>query len=585
MDLPLSSHLSNLTQLPVATREQVLISKAKERGYVTFEEVQALYPDDDKYLDAVDALLLRLIEAGVTPVSAASVQPVVEAIAASQRREVVSPARAETHALPDLVDLYLEEIRQFSILTRDEEMWLGIAMECPALTLDNSELPSNRDGAQNLEAFFGQLLKLAATEGARVLKILVYTNAHCPSSKFSRELGHLIQEVQLRQQGSERHGDSALLQLVEWCPEKAYDNLFDLCAYLWALLTPELQFLQKHILTRATFPSEQAIRCRHLDRCTQLDQQINQIRRRADQARHTLILHNLRLVTSVAWRYQDQGLHILDLYQEGNKGLIKAVDRFDYRQGNKFSTYAVWWIRQSITRAIAEQSRTIRLPVYIHGALRRIHRAEDALEKELGRGPSIRELAQKCEMSPREVKRALNREPKVCSIDSLLCCSEFPLGWIGPTLGFVEIRPCPTRQLAERLYATSGESSDDSFEYPPCIFEQKMPNEIAADENVDYSMLTLSMSPSYRPSLDPVAAPLLSENLERVLKCLTNRERFIIEKRFGLPDGQDYTLEELGEELGLTRERVRQIESKALGKLGHPKWRRILRDYLYTGGR
>jgi len=261
-------------------------------------------------------------------------------------------------------------------------------------------------------------------------------------------------------------------------------------------------------------------------------------------------------------------------------GLIKAVERFDPSQGNKFSTYAVWWIRQSVTRAIAEQCRTIRLPVHMHDALHRIHRAEDALEEELGREPSIRELAQQCGMSPRKVRQVLKREPKVCSLDSLLCCSEFPLDWVGPRLGFVQIRPCPTRQLAERLYATSGESSDDSFEYPPCILEQKMPNEIAVDESVDYSMLMFSMSLSHRPGLDPVAAPMLSENLERVLRCLTKRERFVIKGRFGLSDGQDYTLEELGEELGVTRERVRQIENKALKKLGRPKWRRILRDYL-----
>jgi len=560
----------------------VLVNKAKERGYVTFEEVQALYPDSDEYLDAVDALLLRLVEVGVAPVSAASVQPVVEAIAAAQRPESVSTAK--THALLDTVDLYLEEIRRFPLLTRDEERWLGIAMECPTLTIDNLELSGSESGAQTLETFFRRLLELAAREGARVLETLTYAYNHISPSKFSKELGDLIQEAQLRRQGRERQEDSVLSQLVEWCPENAHDSLFDLCVYLWALPYSELQFIHKHVLSKMTFPSRYKIRRHRLSDDNQLGQVVNEIRQCADQAKRALVLHNLRLVTSVAWRYRDQGLHILDLYQEGNLGLIKAVERFDYRQGNRFSTYATWWIRQSITRAVADQCRTIRLPVHMHDILRRIHRMEHVLREELCREPSTSELAERCEMSPREVERALKREPKICSLDSLLCCSEFPLEWIGPKTGFVQLHPCPARQYAEYRQLSDSGDRDDGFECPPCMLGQRKLDELAAEENVDYSMLMLGASSSYNP-IDRVTICQLEEDLDTVLGDLTKRERLVIAKRFGLADGWDYTLEEIGEELEVTRERVRQLETRALTKLGHPARRKTLRDYLYCKDR
>ncbi len=577
MDLSPDSRLSDLTRVPIAIREQRLVEEAKQRGYVTFEEVQALYPAGDKYLDAIDALLVRLIEIGVTPISAASVRSAIEAIAAAQRREVVRPAEIETYAPLDLVDLYLEEIRQFSVLTRDQEMWLGIAMECPNLTLDNPELPGSGDVMQTSETFFGQLLNLAAGEGKRVKRIISHNGY--PTSKVSEEFGRLIQEVQMRQQGNRRSKGSVLSQLIEWCPEEKRDSLFNLCAYLWALPTSTLQFLQKHILSHGFFPSGQTAARYSLDECSPLSQEVREIRRCAEWAKCTLILHNLRLVTSIAWRYQNQGLHILDLYQEGNLGLIRAVEKFDYRQGNRFSTYATWWIRQSITRAIADQCRAIRLPVHMHDTLRRIHRTEDTLREELGREPSTGELAERCEMSPQEVKRALKREPRICSLDSLLCCSEFPLDWAGSSIGFVQLRPCPTRQYAEHLCLGGIDNGDDDFECPPCVFAQKTLDELAVEENVDYSMLMLGASSSHRPS-DRIVTHQLRGDLDRVLSDLTERQRLVIERRFGLADGRVYTLEEIGEELGLTRERIRQIECRALKRLQHPARTRKLRHYL-----
>ena len=498
MALFTSSGPQDSTQVSIAAREQRLISAAKGRGYVTFEEVQALYPTGDEYLDAVDALLVRLIEEGVTPVPAASVQPVVEAIAAAQRREVVGITRTEIYAPLDPVGLYLDEIRQFSVLTRNQERWLGIAMECPKLTLDNPKLLGLDGGVitQSLEMFFRQLLKLVAREGAYVLEILPHTQRQRPLSENSGESGRLIQEVQEHRQGDRRRKKSVLARLLKRCPERDHDHLFNLCVYLWALPISALQFLQTHSLRRACFPSEQITARYHLDERSQLSQEVGEIRRRAEQAKRTLILHNLRLVVSIVWRYQNQGVPILDLYQEGNLGLIKAVERFDYRQGYKFSTYAVWWIRQSITRAIADQSRLIRMPVHIHETLNMIRRTQDTLEEELGREPNISELAERCEMSLQQLRQTLKREPRICSLDSLLCCSEFPLERPGPGAVFVQIRPCPTRQYAEHFCLYGTENHDDDFECPPCVFGQRTPGELAAEENVDYSMLMLGASSS-----------------------------------------------------------------------------------------
>jgi len=604
VDRPPSSPLLNPAQASITARAQALIEGAKDKGYVTFEEVQALYPPGDKYLDAIDALLMQLIEQGVTPVSATSVQLVVEAIAATRQREAAAVTETETYIPLDIAGLYLGEIRQFPVLTHDQERWLGIAMECPRITLDNPELLGSRDTNQTFDAFFGQLLRWASSEGRRVRRMLIPDSYSYP--QISEALGSLIQEVPLWQHDDQRCRSSILSNLIEWCPGQAHDSLFNLCAYLYALPAPALRFLEEYTLSNGTFPAKPAIRRFCLDGCSELSLEAEEIPHRAEQAKRTLMLHNLRLVASVAWRYQNQGLSILDLYQEGNLGLIKAVEAFDYRQGNRFSTYATWWIRQSITRAIADQCRTIRLPVHMHDFLDKIHRAEGALRVELGREPTTKELADRCEMPPRTLKQVLQREPHICSLDSLVCCPEFPLDWIGPKVGFTQARPCPVRQRAERLWAVGSDHNDD-FEYPPCISWRETPDELAiegangsmltlddsstqertleelaVEENVDYSMLMLSASHLSEPSPDRMLAPqLLKETLNGPLGDLTDRERLVIERRFGLLDGQDRTLEEIGKELGLTRERIRQIEGMALRKLRHPTYKRALRDYLW----
>ncbi len=239
-----------------------------------------------------------------------------------------------------------------------------------------------------------------------------------------------------------------------------------------------------------------------------------------EAARQCLIRSNLRLVISIAKRYRGQGLTFLDLIQEGNVGLMRAVDKFDYRQGNRFSTYATWWIRQAITRALSYQSRTIRLPVHMGERLRRVKQASGQLERELGRKPEPEEIAQLLDLSPEQMERVLRAPTHTISLEK-------PVGEDGEN------------QLGEFI---------EDEEIPP-------PVDLILDEE-------------------------LHEQLQEVLWKLPSRERRIIDLRFGLSDGDPRTLQEIAEEFGLSRERIRQIEGEVLRKLRHPHFSRKLRAYL-----
>jgi RNA polymerase primary sigma factor len=237
-------------------------------------------------------------------------------------------------------------------------------------------------------------------------------------------------------------------------------------------------------------------------------------------AREHLITANSRLVISVAKKYMGRGVPFLDLIQEGNIGLIRATKKFDYRRGHKFSTYATWWIRQAVTRAIADQGRTIRVPVHMGDQINKLLRVQHQLTQRLGREPSVDELALSLDVPPKKVENMIQVARRPLSLET------------------------PTDDEEDSVL---GDFIEDDEAPPP-------------DDSATYN--------------------LLREHLEEVLNSLPPREVRILQLRYGLLDGQAYTLEEVGRKMGVTRERVRQIEAQALSRLRHPSIRRKLRDYL-----
>lgn len=237
-------------------------------------------------------------------------------------------------------------------------------------------------------------------------------------------------------------------------------------------------------------------------------------------AREHLITANSRLVISVAKKYMGRGVPFLDLIQEGNIGLIRAAKKFDYRRGHKFSTYATWWIRQAVTRAIADQGRTIRVPVHMGDQINKLLRVQHQLTQRLGRDPTVEELAEALEVTPQKVENMIQVARRPLSLET------------------------PTDDEEDSVLGDF--IQDDEFPAP--------------DDTATYN--------------------LLREHLEAILEGLPPREVRILQLRYGLLDGQAYTLEEVGRKMGVTRERVRQIEAQALSRLRHPAIRRKLREYL-----
>jgi len=280
-----------------------------------------------------------------------------------------------------------------------------------------------------------------------------------------------------------------------------------------------------------------------------LQTEIEEVTLRASEAHHAIIRANLRLVVSVAKRYIGRGSSFLDLIQEGNLGLLRAVSKFDPTRGYKFSTYATWWIRQSISRSIADQARTIRIPVHIFETVNRLLRVRRMLTQKLGREPTVEDLALRAGfMDNTDVQQVMKYQEEGAPIPP-----DLRRRWRRATAKVSRI----LRAAEEPVSLDSPVGNEDNSQLGDFI----------EDED--------ALEP-----MDAAAREMLREQVKNALAVLTERERQVLELRFGLIDGKDHTLEEVGQYFNVTRERIRQIESKALRKLRHPTRSRHLRDYL-----
>jgi RNA polymerase primary sigma factor len=448
----------------------------------------------------------------------------------------------------DPVRLYLREIGEVKLLDSDSEFRLATIIEANrfVITLRRRPLP---EGLSRECAIYHAILAEMQTAWERLVEDAMRLHYELP------DLSLILTEAQALHAGWQSDAPSYLRAYLDnghWGVDQLWDNLarnaYSVFLSLYLIPLKYAEWLLKHFNRTQRLPNQRTL-YKHLCEDQVLLAEMNATQARAVEANQSLIRANLRLVVSVAKRYLGRGINFLDLIQEGNMGLLRAVGKFDPRRGFKFSTYATWWIRQSINRSIAEQARTIRIPVHLFESITRILRTQRTLIQELGRDPTTEELALEVGYLPASDVQAVLRAH----------AEEKPLP---PELQHrLEI----ATQKIDRVLRSAEEPV--SLEGPVGDEDSSSLGEFIEDED----------APS---PIEAAARQMLREQVQRALTSLSDREREVLELRFGLKDGKDHTLEEVSRYFDVTRERIRQIEAKALRKLRHPSRSRQLRDYL-----